>query len=54
MSNEDQNPAENANGDEDILDGEAAFAMEEDAFFESMRKYLRTAGKLKMLMAMMM
>ena len=40
MSNQDQNQAENAYADEDILDGEAAFAMEEDAFLESMRKYM--------------
>ena len=37
MSNQDQNQTENANADEDILEGEAAF-------FESMRKYLAPGG----------
>ena len=37
MSNQDQNQAENANGDDGILDGEVAF-------LESMRKYLTPGG----------
>ena len=58
MSNPYQNKAENANGDDDVLDLEVEFLEEEAAFLDEMREYYAPGGlyqqQLKMLIAMMM
>ena len=44
MSNPYQNKAENANGDDDVLDLEVEFLEEEAAFLDEMREYYAPGG----------